>query len=129
MLDDSCIQHVPSTFALNPPISISPEVVNAPKILGSKTDADKPRYDLLPASALEEVVKALTLGAKEYDPDPETQNWKKVKGWRRRYFAANQRHAWAWQRGEKLNDTGLHHLAHAIVNLMFILEKELTNQE
>lgn len=91
---------------------------------GVKYDSEKPRYDLLPPKALLEAVKNLTFGATKYAPE----NWKKVPEGRRRYFAAAQRHQWQWKSGETLDpENNLHHLAAAIVNLMFILEKELNN--
>lgn len=87
--------------------------------IGVKFDEDKPDYSLIPPNALEEVVKALTYGAKKYDRD----NWKKVKYALPRYFAAAQRHIWQIQKGEKFDsETGIHHMAHAICCLMFFIE-------
>lgn len=93
---------------------------------GTKYDQEKSRYDLIPPAALEEFVKVLTFGARKYAPD----NWRKVPDGRRRYFAAAQRHIWAYKRGEKIDqESGCHHLACAITDLMFILEKEMLNEE
>ena len=92
---------------------------------GRKFDEDKLRYDLIPVSAQEEVVKVITLGAKKYDPE----NWKNVPEGRRRYYAAAMRHMEAWRKGEKEDEIGTHHIANAISNLMFILEKELQGIE
>lgn len=93
---------------------------------GAKYDKDKPMYDLIPPSALEEFVNVLTFGAKKYAPD----NWRLVPEGRRRYFAAAQRHLWQFKRGETIDkESNLHHLAHAITCLMFILEKEMLNEE
>jgi len=93
----------------------------APKA-GIKYDQEKERYDLVPVLALEEVAKVLTVGAAKYDDE----NWRKVPNATRRYFSATQRHL-AWVRKGQTHDseTGLHHYAHAITNLMFLLEKEL----
>lgn len=89
---------------------------------GRKDDADKPRYDLMPDAAEEEVVKVLTFGAKKYADD----NWRKVTTPQRRYFAAARRHLRAWRKGEFRDpQSKCHHLAHAICSLMFILELEL----
>jgi hypothetical protein len=89
---------------------------------GTKYDQDKPRYDLLPAYALEEVSKVLTFGATKYEPD----NWRKVPNAKQRYFASSQRHEWQWKRGEKFDkDSKCHHLACAITGLMFMLELEM----
>ena len=92
---------------------------------GRKFDEDKLRYDLVPVLAQEEVVKVITLGAKKYDPE----NWKNVPEGRRRYYAAAMRHMEAWRKGEKQDEIGTHHIANAISNLMFILEKELQGIE
>lgn len=90
---------------------------------GKKFDLDKPRYDLIPPEALHEIVNSLTYGAKKYDPE----NWKKVSNANQRYFAAAQRHIWAWKRGEEFDpESKIHHLACAAVNIMFILELQLS---
>jgi hypothetical protein len=89
---------------------------------GRKFDKGKPRYGLLKPEALEEVVKVLTYGAEKYSPD----NWKHVENMHERYFDASQRHTWAHWRGElRDEETGYYHLAHAICNLMFLLQSEL----
>ena len=92
---------------------------------GRKFDSGKLRYDLIPVLAQEEVVKVVTLGAEKYDPE----NWKNVPEGRRRYYAAAMRHMEAWRKGEKEDEIGTHHIANAISNLMFILEKELQGIE
>ena len=92
---------------------------------GRKFDGGKLRYDLIPVLAQEEVVKVVTLGAEKYDPE----NWKRVPEGRRRYYAAAMRHMEAWRKGEKQDEIGTHHIANAISNLMFILEKELQGIE
>ena len=92
---------------------------------GRKFDSGKLRYDLIPVLAQEEVVKVVTLGAEKYDPE----NWKRVPEGRRRYYAAAMRHMEAWRKGEKQDEIGTHHIANAVSNLMFILEKELQGIE
>jgi len=87
---------------------------------GIKFDDNKPEYGLLPAIALDDIVKALTYGAQKYDRD----NWRKVPDGERRYFDAMMRHLWAIKRGEALDsETGLSHYAHAACCLLFLLEK------
>ena len=89
------------------------------KKVGLKFDAGKPRYGLIPAHALEEVVKVLTIGAQKYSDD----NWKIVSDGENRYFDGLMRHVWAFKRGEILDpETKLHHLAHGICNLLFLYE-------
>ena len=92
---------------------------------GRKFDGGKLRYDLLPVHALEEVTRVITLGAEKYDPE----NWRRVPEGRRRYTAAAFRHIEAWRKGETTDEIGTHHIANAISNLMFILEKELQGLE
>lgn len=92
---------------------------------GRKYDGGKLRYDLIPVLALEEVTRVITLGAEKYDPE----NWKRVPEGRRRYTAAAFRHIEAWRKGEVTDEIGTHHIANAISNLMFILEKELRGWE
>lgn len=89
---------------------------------GIKYDNDKPEYGLLPPFALEETVKVLTFGAKKYD----RENWRKLDDLHNRYFNAAQRHLWAIKRGETHDpETGMHHAAHAMCCLLFLLESEI----
>ena len=105
---------------------IPSEVTVKNKVLGKKYDSDKNRYDLVPANALDEVVKVLTYGAVKYNEDYDQENWRHVDHAKRRYFGALQRHIWAVKRGETHDpETGIHHYAHAMSNLMFLLEMEL----
>lgn len=84
---------------------------------GTKLDAGKLRWDLLPFAELEDVVRVLTFGAAKY----EAENWQLVKGARRRYLAAAFRHLVAWTKGERVDpETGYPHLAHAATNLLFL---------
>lgn len=86
-----------------------------------KHDGGKPRYDLIPPHALDALVRVLTIGAAKYAPD----NWKTVDGRRWRYFAAAQRHLWAWWRGQERDpETGESHLAHALCSVAFLLDEE-----
>ena len=96
---------------------------------GVKHDQEKERYDLIPVLALEEVAKVLTAGGLKYNEDYNEENWRKVPNAERRYFSATMRHL-AWVRKGQTHDgeTNLHHYAHAITNLMFLLEKELEAQ-
>jgi hypothetical protein len=90
--------------------------------LGKKDDAGKPRWDLLPYEAVEQVVQVLTFGAKKY-PDPD--NWRRVPNHKDRYFAAAMRHLVAWKLGEKVDpETKLPHLAHGVCCMLFLLAKD-----
>ena len=90
--------------------------------VGMKYDSDKPRYDLEQVKATEEVIKVLTFGAAKYADN----NWRIVDKARSRYLAAARRHMAAYSLSEVRDpESGLHHLAHAICCLNFILEIEL----
>lgn len=93
---------------------------------GRKFDEGKTEYGLIPAAALHEIARVLTIGARKYSRD----NWKRVPDGPRRYFDAMMRHLWATKRGE-MNDpeTGISHFAHAGCCLLFLLETELTESE
>jgi len=97
-----------------------------PTPVGKKYDQDKPRYDLVPPYAFEEMVKVLTTGCRKYGPE----NWRFVEGAQDRYFAATERHTWAYKRG-MTNDPedNLHHLAHAACCIFFMLERELLGED
>ncbi len=89
---------------------------------GRKFDGGKTEYGLMPPYALQEFADVLTYGAKKYEPD----NWKRVPDAKRRYFDAAMRHMWALKRGEQVDpETGLHHAAHAMCCLAFIIDIEL----
>lgn len=99
---------------VEPPVPLVP--------LGQKFDDHKPRWDLIPYEALQEVVAVLTHGSQKYGPE----NWRKVPEGERRYFAAAQRHLVSHRLGERLDpESGLPHLAHAACCLLFMLAKEV----
>lgn len=84
---------------------------------GRKDDQDKVRFDLVPPRPFLELAKVITLGAKKYSE----WNWRKIG--QERYVAALYRHIIAWQMGEDRDpETGLEHLAHAMCNLVFLME-------
>ena len=85
---------------------------------GIKNDKDKPNWWLLPLETIEGIVEVLTYGAKKYKPN----NWQKVSI--ERNFAALLRHLSKWQAGEEFDpESGLHHLDHALCDLMFMAWK------
>lgn len=86
---------------------------------GRKFDGGKPEFGLIPPLALTETARVMTYGAHKYEPD----NWIHVPDAKRRYFNAAQRHQWEYREGEELDcESQLHHIAHAICNLMFLYE-------
>ena len=93
---------------------------------GRKFDGGKLQYGLIPPLALKEVVKVLTIGAVKY----EKNNWQKVPDAQSRYYDALQRHLWDWFEGQQHDpETGINHLAHAMCNLLFLLERDLHTEE
>jgi hypothetical protein len=86
----------------------------------SAESASKPRLELLPVAALEQIAGALTFGAGKYGD----HNWCRGARWGR-YYAALLRHLFAWWSGENCDpETGLSHLAHAGACLLFLIEYE-----
>jgi hypothetical protein len=84
---------------------------------GTKFDAGKQRFDLIPPDALKETAAVFTFGANKYAAN----NWMQVTP-HSRYVAALFRHLNAWQGGEDRDpETGLHHLAHVATNALFLL--------
>jgi hypothetical protein len=84
-----------------------------------KDDNGKLRYDLIPVTFLEGIAKVLTYGADKYGAN----SWQTVPDGKRRYIAAAFRHLVEHCKGNA-NDTesGLPHLAHLAVNVMFLYE-------
>ena len=94
---------------------------------GLKYDEGKLRWDLLPISEVEEIVKVLSFGAQKYRDN----SWQNVENGIERYYAALLRHIVAWRKGEEADfESGLKHLSHAATNLIFLLylTKEEANQ-
>ena len=86
---------------------------------GTKDDSQKPRFSLVPAEALSDVIDVLEFGSQKYGEE----NWRKVDNAQERYFNAAMRHLMAWRKGELSDDeSGLPHLAHAATCLMFMIE-------
>jgi len=82
-----------------------------------KLDAGKDRWSLLPLASIRQVVKVLTFGARKYSVD----SWREVEP--ERYLDAAYRHLYEWRMGRKNDEeSGLHHLAHALCNLVFLYE-------
>ena len=85
---------------------------------GKKDDTGKLDWALLPLYPIREVIKVLMWGEKNYDRD----NWLLVANFRLRYYNAAMRHITTWFDGNKKDSTTkLHHLAHAICCLLFLM--------
>lgn len=84
----------------------------------NKNDAGKLRFDLVPTTATIGDAEVFTFGAKVYGE----RNWEKGIKYSRLY-AATLRHLYAWWGGADIDpESGIHHLAHARVNLAMILD-------
>jgi hypothetical protein len=84
---------------------------------GTKNDAGKRSWHLLPIGAIEEVLQVLEFGAAKYS----AYNWTKGFAWTRLISAAF-RHLTAFLKGEdKDPESGHSHLAHAVCCLLFLL--------
>lgn len=89
---------------------------------GDKHDQDKPMWHLMPPLAEAAVVDVLPYGANKYAP----HGWKEVPNLEERYYSAMRRHIHAYHTGQDYDpESGLHHLAHAACNLMFVLQHAL----
>lgn len=94
----------------------------AAKEEGKKYDAGKPMMAAIPPNAARSVAEVLTFGAQKYGRG----NWHKVENAETRYLDAALRHINDYQRGITMDEeSGKPTLAHAICDLMFILEKNL----
>ena len=89
---------------------------------GTKHDQGKLRYDLIPPDVMDEIAYVLTYGASKYS----ARNWELGMEWGRNIGAA-ERHINAFKARERLDGLGggTHHLANAIVELMFVLAFDL----
>lgn len=85
-----------------------------------KDDQNKPKLSLLPVIAKSEIAKVLEYGATKYG----YQNWKHCDD-RARYIDAALRHIDCYIEGTVIDEeSGYHHLAHAVASLMFIISLE-----
>lgn len=88
---------------------------------GKRLDAGKLRWDLLPVSPIEEIIKVYMAGTQKYEP----WNWNKGILYSRVY-APLMRHATTWWNGESIDkEFGLNHMAHASWNAITLLAYEL----
>lgn len=95
------------------------------KSTGVKHDSDKPNLSLIPSSLLLEVGRVLTYGAEKYS----AHNWRSGIT-QSRLMSAAMRHIIAYNEGEDLDEeSGLHHLAHAICELSFAMEHTLNPEQ
>lgn len=100
--------HVPPTYSTLE-IQTPPSTVSA-----SHFDSGKEGVDQIPPEILLEIGSIYSFGEQKYGRD----NWKKGMAWHRVYGSA-LRHIFKFWRGIDIDDeSGLHHLDHAIWNLI-----------
>lgn len=107
-----------------PDLNLPLKYTGGSKKVGIKYDSDKPRFSLFRktmAREIAQIVDILTMGAKKYFDD----NWINVgmeDESRTRYLDAFERHYSEHLLGNLYDDeSGKLHLAHAAVNIMFML--------
>lgn len=92
---------------------------------GHKDDAEKVRYDLIPAGPLHLLACLYSGGAVKYAEE----NWRRGISYKR-LFSALMRHAWAWMRGENLDpETGLSHMVAVAWCAFGIIELQLQHDK
>lgn len=79
----------------------------------------KPQLQLIPLAALEAAAGALSDGCRKYGP----ANWRTTGVSKSVYVGAALRHITAYYEGEEVaEDSGVHHLGHAIACLAILLD-------
>lgn len=94
--------------------------------MGIKYDSEKLKWHVVPFRELTEVVRVLNFGAKKYS----AEGWKGLDDYNNRYFDAAMRHLIAWRENEIIDpESGYHHTAHAICNLLFLMYKNMEDEQ
>lgn len=94
---------------------------------GKKFDQGKPSMSLIPADALMEVGKVFEFGKQKYDAN----NWRKGIKYERLLSAAD-RHTKKYLshlHSDVDDESSIHHIAHAIANLLMVLQFDLENRK
>lgn len=100
---------------------------NIPK----KLDQNKPMMSLIRPEFSRALAEALTYGFTKYNEQRgDIQNYLKGEGFHySRIYDSLQRHLTAWYSGENIDpESGLHHLALASANLMFLHTYEISEK-
>lgn len=104
--------------------AVEPSVDKKDGITAVRSSLQKVRLDLLPMIAQVQVARVFTFGAAQYGD----QNWREGFSYSRCYGAA-LRHLAKWNLGEEVDDeSGITHLAHAVANLMFLIEYQASGR-
>ena len=109
---------LPEMAVVHPASSLPNTKTEKSNLKGKKYDQGKPRMDLLPPRALNEVAQVFGYGAGKYGD----YNWMDGLKWSR-LVAASLRHITAWISGEQNDpESGLNHLSHAACNILMLIE-------
>lgn len=82
----------------------------------TKYDGGKPKHSLLPAGIMNGVAKVMGFGAGKYEKD----NWKKCQQMSSYYDACHRHLEQFWGGVDLDEESGLHHIDHAMCNLVFL---------
>ena len=82
----------------------------------TKYDTGKPKHSLLPPKTLDGVLDVMAFGAAKYEKD----NWKKCDTPSSYYDACHRHLEEFWSGIDNDAESGLHHLDHAMCNLIFL---------
>ena len=94
--------------------------MNPKDLIGAK----KAPLGVVPASLVPFVAPAMAVGANKYGP----YNWRAQKVQAMTYVEAAQRHLLAWVDGQEVaEDTGVHHIAHALAGLAILADAIAAN--
>jgi hypothetical protein len=85
-----------------------------------KRDSHKPRYSLLPWHALDQVARLMTESSATHGD----RDYLARENASARYREAAMRHLAAIFRGEEIDESGFHHLAHLAADALIALELE-----
>jgi hypothetical protein len=95
-----------------------PKAIITDQTAGAKFDGGKIGVWMLPPDPLIDIARVLDFGAQKYA----SYNWTNGIKYSRIYGSL-LRHLWAWWKGEDIDpESGLHHLAHAGCNVLFLLQ-------
>lgn len=115
-----CRQSTESLINHSCPLNTKPVDDENPK---DKVGATKISTSVLPSVAVLHASHAMMDGARKYN----AYNWRIKKVRATRYLDACERHLMAWkEREEQAQDSGVHHLGHAIACLAIILDAQTT---
>lgn len=126
VLQDKGVQKTLTQAGFGPEAATQPVANQTLNADGNRYNVGKIPWHLLPWDAVEEVVRVIQFGAKKYSP----------RGWEDKPLsyvetaASMTRHTVAWLRGQDRDpETGLHHMAHAACNALFLVAYALRGEK